>query len=129
MFEKASRLAIRFATAKGEITVEDLWVLPLTSAAGRANLDDIARDLYNQLKETNAVSFVNPAVGADPIVQLKFDVVKHIIDVRVAENAAAAVAKANKDKKQALLGVLAQKENEALLAMPLDELRKQIEAL
>ncbi len=129
MFQQASRLALRFATVKGDLTVEDLWLLPLISATGKANLDDIARGLYNQLKETNVVSFVTPAQKADPTVQLRFDIVKHIIGVRVAENAAAATARANREKKQALLGVLAQKENEALLAMPLDELRRQIEAL
>lgn len=129
MFERASRLQLRFDSSKGPLTVEDLWQLHLTSATGKANLDDIARGLFTQLKSDNAVSFVNPTEGSDPAVQLKFDLVKHIIDVRVAENKAAADLKANKERKQNLLGILAQKQNAELMSMPIDELRKQIEAL
>jgi hypothetical protein len=129
MFQKATRLQLRFDSSKGPLTVEDLWALPLTSATGKANLDDIARGLFTQLKSDNAVSFVNPTEGSDPVVQLKFDLVKHIIDVRVAENKAAADIKANKERKQNLLGILAQKRNAELMNMPIDELRKQIEAL
>lgn len=40
-----------------------------------------------------------------------------------------AQARANKEKKQALLGILAQKQNEQLSALSIDELRKRIEAL
>ena len=57
-FEKASRIRLRFDTPQGSLTVEDLWQLPLTSRTGRANLDDIAKSLNRQLKETAEESFV-----------------------------------------------------------------------
>lgn len=129
MFQQASRLALRFSSPKGELTTEDLWLLPLTSATGKANLDDIAKGLFRALKSDENVSFVAPERKSDPRTQLAFDIVKHIIDVRVAENAAAASAAATKERKQKLLGILAQKQDAELLSMPLDELRKQIDAL
>lgn len=128
MFEKAARLKVRFDSPKGQLSVEDLWDLPLTSARN-ANLDDIARGLYLQLKSDADVSFVNEAQKSDPTIQFKFDLVKHVIDVRLAENAAAAAASANREKKQQLLAILAQKENEALAGQSIDELRAAIAAL
>lgn len=126
MFEKASRLKLTFASSQGLLSVEDLWDLPLTSSKGRANLDDLARDLHKQLKNGEDVSFVNKETKSDPVIQLKFDIVKHVIEVKLAENEAAATARANAEKKQQLLGLIASKENEALAGKSLDELRAMI---
>lgn len=129
MFEKASRLKLRFDSAKGLLTVEDLWDLPLTSNTGKANLDDIARDLHRLLKEADEVSFVKPAQGSTESDQLAFDVVKHIIDVRVAERDAAAQKAERAEKKQQILAMIAQKENEALGSTSLEELRAMAASL
>ena len=128
IFEQASRAKTRFPSVKGRISAEDLWDLPLTSAK-RANLDDIARELYLQLKSGADVSFVNAAQKSDPTIQFKFDLVKHVIDVRLAENAAAAAASANKERKQKLLDVLQQVESKDLMGKSPDEIRAMIAAL
>jgi len=61
---------------------------------------------------------------SDPTVQMKFDLVKHIIDVRLAENKIEAEKQSNALKKQKLLSIIADKEDESLRSMPLDELPK-----
>jgi hypothetical protein len=130
MFEKASRLKLRFDTTKGQLSAEDLWDLPLTSQTGKANLDDLAKDLFRTLKnEGETISFVTPVGGSDRTVQLKFDIVKHVIDVRVAERDEAAQAASKRDQKQRILEVIAQKENEALLGSSLEDLRRMAESL
>jgi hypothetical protein len=129
MFEKASRLKLRFETPKGAISVEDLWDIPLTGAISKINLDDIARGLHKRTKSDETISFVEPSTAVSPEDRLAFEVVKHVITVRLAENVALAQARANKEKKQALLGILTQKQNEQLSALSIDELQKQIEAL
>lgn len=129
MFEKASRLQLRFDTPKGLLSVEDLWQLPLTSNTGKANLDDIARELDAKVKNTSTVSFVNKPAKADETVQLGFDIVKRVIDVRLEERDAAATAEANKQKKQKLLAILEAKENEGLSQLSMEDLRAQINAL
>ena len=129
MFEKASRLQLRFDTSKGLLSVEDLWQLPLTSNTGRANLDDIARELDAKVKNTSTVSFVNKPAKTDETVQLSFDIVKRVIDVRLEERDAAAAAEANKQKKQKLLVILEAKENEGLSQLSMEDLRAQINAL
>lgn len=127
MFEKATRLKLRFDTGLGLLSVEDLWDLPLQRPNGN-DLDHIARELYSKLKVDLTVSFVEPA-KPDVTTQLAFDLVKHIIDVKVKERGEAALATANRAKKQQLMGLIADKENSALASMPLEDLRKMVEDL
>lgn len=131
IFEEATRQGLRYETSKGSLSVEDLWNLPLTSnIAAKPNLDDIAKVLYKNLKDTsNEVSFVTPAVKSNYAQQLKFDIVKHIIDVLVAERNAKAEATARREKKQELLALIAQKETEHLSGQSLEELRKLADSL
>lgn len=130
MFEKASRFGLRYETPQGLLTVEDLWKLPLTSyRPGRASLDDIAVGLFRQLKESDNESFVKKAAKKDDSTQLAFDIVKHIIDVRMAEDEAAAAQRANKEKKRRILEIIAQKEDAQLFDASLDELKAMAETL
>lgn len=129
MFEKACRAKLRFETQQGMLTVEDLWDIPLTNTRGRANLDDIARGLSKKLKETETESFVVKAPKADEATQLAFELVKHIIEVRLAENEAAQLIKTNKEKKQRLLALIAKKENEQDEGRSLEDLRAEAEGL
>lgn len=130
IFEKASRMKLRFDSLKGSLSVEDLWDLPLTSTVNRASLDTIAIGLNRQLKETsNDVSFVRPVERTNTELQLKFDVVKRIIDVRVAERDAAKAASDRDTKKQQLLEILARKENQELEGKSAEELRAMVNSL
>ena len=127
MFLKASRLKLRFDSPKGQLTVEDLWDIPLTSNTGKANLNDIARDLHNKVK-VEIVSFVEPA-KPNEIDELKFEIVKQVIAVRLAENEAAAKAKQVADKKQQIMSLIKQKEVEQLGASSIDDLKALLASL
>ena len=128
-FEKASRIRLRFDTPQGSLTVEDLWALPLTSRTGRANLDDIAKSLNRQLKETAEESFVVKNNKTNEGLQLAFDLVKHVIEVRVAENEAADQAAAKKEQKQKLLALIVEKKDEDLKGKTVEELEAMVGAL
>ena len=121
LFEIATRKQYRFNSQVGALSVEDLWNLPLTSTRS-ASLDAIAKELYSQLKE-ETVSFVTPSVSDNTVVQQKFDIVKHIIDVKVAERDAAKLASDNAAKKQKILSLIAQKQDEQLSGSSLEELQ------
>lgn len=122
MFETASRLKLRFSSAVGLISVEDLWDLPLTST-NRANLDAIAIALDAELKATSGVSFVSPSSKDTKELQLKFDIVKHIIDRKIAENAAKVLAKSKAQQVAKIKDLIAEKEDEALKNLSADELK------
>ena len=123
IFEKASRLNLRFSTSKGQLTTEDLWGLPLTTTkTDGASLDNLARSLNKQIKEIDTESFVTPATKTDEALQLRFDIVKHVIAVRQTENATALAAKARADQKQKLLELRDRKQNAQLESLSLEEI-------
>ena len=119
MFESASRLKLRFDSQVGQLSVEDLWDLPLTSAF-KANLDAIAVELNRQLKGTEE-SFVSTG-KKNAVLELKFEVVKHIIGVRVAENQAKIDERNRAERKAQIAELIEQKKGEGLKAMSIEEL-------
>lgn len=129
MFEKASRMKLRFETAKGIITVEDLWDLPLTSPRGLPNLDQLAIDLNRRVRENQTESFVVTNPRKDEALELKFDIVRHVISVRLAEQATAKELADRKAKKERLLEIIDRKQNQALEQAPLEELQKMVAEL
>lgn len=130
MFEKASRLKVRFSSPQGALSVEDLWDLPLTSVrANTANLNNIAKAVSRELKAESEEDFVNPKSKADDLLQLKLEIVKHVIQVKQAENAAAAELADRRNKKEKLLELIARKQDQQLEGKPLEELQAMVEAL
>ncbi|MCX4239444.1 hypothetical protein [Paraliomyxa miuraensis] len=129
IFEQASRLRIRFESAKGLLTVEDLWVLPLTSDKGKVNLDDIARGLNKQIQAANETSFVEPTTGPNENLAVAFEVVKHVIKVLITEREAAVLAAQREEKKKLILAALADAENKELTSGSIEELRAKLAAL
>lgn len=130
MFEKASRMKLRYETSQGRITVEDLWDLPLTSTiANKPHLDGIARGLHTQLKNTEDVSFVTKNKNVDESLQLKFDIVKHIIDIKLKENEKKDELRANKEKKQKIQALIERKKEDQLAETSLEDLQKMADAL
>lgn len=130
MFEKCSRLKLRFVSSQGALTAEDLWDLPLTSTRlNQANLNNIAKAISRQLKAESEEDFVNPKSGANEALQLALDIVKHVIQVRQAENEAARVLADRKEKKAKLLELIEKKQDQALEGKPLEELQEMVASL
>lgn len=121
MFEKASKLKLRFTTSKGLITVEDLWDFRLTG------LDSIAKDLYRKLKESDVESFVVKTSKKDELIQLRFDIVKHIIDRRLKSAEMARKTKATKERKQRIMAIIEEKEDQSLKDASIEDLRKMLD--
>ena len=126
IFERASRLKLEFETVRGPCGVDDLWDLPLTSTTGRPNLDVIAIHYHRQLKNDANVSFVDVDRMSDGIVQLKFDIVIHIINVRKEENKKVLEEKDRAAKKQRILEIMADKQDESLKGKSLEELQQMV---
>lgn len=129
IFEQATRAKLRFSTPNGLIGVEDLWDLPLTSTAKRANLDDIARGLDTVLKNSASVSFVNGVSETNAEAKLAFDVVLHVIKVRLAEQAAAKAAADTREKKQKIMAIIERKQEESLSAASIEDLQQMLASL
>lgn len=129
MFEQATRNKVRFESPAGLLSLEDLWDLPLQSRVNRPNLDDIARGLHAALKNDDHVSFVDDDAKSDPIAQLKFDIVKHVIGVKKTEAAAERAKSDNAAKKQKILAILADKQDDSLKQKSIEELQELAKSL
>lgn len=125
IFERASRKKLRFASCVGDLTTEQLWELPLTAKGDKIDLDKMARGVNSELKSLVEGSFVT--LTPDPRkteLELKLDILKHVIDAKLADKAAAEKATQNAERKRKLLAALASKEEADLAGMT----REQIEA-
>lgn len=130
MFEKAARLKIRFDSPAGQLSVEDLWDLPLTSTVrGKTNLDDLAIHIDKELKETTTTSFVKKTTKSNELMKLKFDIVLKVIEVKQAEADVEATKRTNADRKQKLLAILAEKQDADLKGKSAEDLQKLINEL
>lgn len=127
MFEKASRMKLRFSTPVGLLSTEDLWDIPLIGK--KVCLDDLAKSLNKELKENGGESFVLKTNRVNEELTLKFEIVKHVISVRLAEQEAMENVKRLKEKKQKIMEIMVEKENESLKGKSLDELKTLLESL
>lgn len=127
VFLEATRQGLRFSTTQGLLSVEDLWDLPLTSQRG-SSLDSLAISLSKQLRDQTE-SFVNLADASNEEITLKFNIVKQIIDIKLAERAAAKLAKDRAEKRQKILAILDRKEEAVLESSSADELRTMLATL
>ena len=127
-FEKASRLKLRFNTNKGDITVEDLWDLKLESRNG-FDLETVAQSLNRAVKESGEESFVKRRNAKNAVLELKFEIVKYIIKVKMDEAEVAEAKVENKAKKELILGIIANKQNEELQGKSVEELTAMVTSL
>jgi len=126
-FEQAARLKLRFSTPVGFITAEDLWDLPL--AGGAVNLDWLAKSLNKEIKDAGEESFVYKSDKVDEVLQLSFDIVKHVIDVRLEEGKARKHAADVKAQKQKIMEAMAQLKDEKLKGESFESLQKMLDEL
>lgn len=123
MFEKASRMKLRFNTQRGVLSVEDLWDLPLIQ------LDNIAIALNKKLQESKTESFIKTRTKDTTELELKFNIAKHIIDVKLQEQEDRLLESEKKAKRQKILDLMAKKQDAELEGKSLEELAKELEAL
>lgn len=129
MFERATRTKLRFPSSHGLLSVEDLWTLNLKNARG-PSLNEVAQLCDQALKQEPATkSFVDDNPDVDPALQLRMDIVLHIIDIKKSEAAARETANAKAAQKQKLLGLLDQAQNAELAKKTPEELRAMLDAL
>lgn len=130
MFEKASRLKIRFSSKKGLLTTEDLWSLPLKSTSSQqVDLDEVAKAVHLELKESEEISFVAPVTASNSATQLKMDIIKHIIAIKLVERDAAQKLRETKEKKEKIMEAIARKQDESLANSSIEDLQRMLDTL
>ncbi len=129
IFEYATRSKLRFASIRGELTAEQLWDAPLRSRDD-FNLNIIAKTASKALKDISEESFVETKKTAEHTRrEVALEVVKYVIETKLAEEKAAETRAERKQEKEKLLAILAEKQDGKLSELSEKELQKRIAAL
>lgn len=120
MFKEASRIKLRFTSRKGDLTVEDLWDLPLTE------LNTIAKGLSQDLKDSKEENFLEEKTAEDLETKLGFDIVLDIIKTKQAVNKKKREAVDRKEKKEKIMALISEKKDEGLKQKSVEELEKEL---
>lgn len=122
MFELASRSKTRFPY-KGQISVEDLWDLPVEA------LDSIYKTLNAKVKQSNEESLLAKPTKQDAELTMQIEIVKRIVAVKQEEAALRLKAKEQREKKQRLMEILANKQDAELQNKSAEEIQKMLAEL
>jgi hypothetical protein len=112
IFEYAAKNKLRFATERGLLTAEDLFDIKLSNQAG-PSLDKIAISLDEELSKTEK-SFVKKVTPQNKELQIKLDIVKHVISVKQDQEEAKVAAAARATQRRILQEAIAKKKLEAI---------------
>ncbi|ADQ55840.1 conserved uncharacterised protein [Salmonella phage Vi01] len=120
MFDQATRLKLRFNSNKGLLSVEQVWDLNLNA------LNELAKDLSRQVKEaaSDEEDFIGVKSAVDSQLQLRFDIVKAIIGVKLKERDESATAAERKANNQAIMELIQRKKQQELEGLSVEELEK-----
>ena len=122
LFELATRKKFRFPF-KGMISVEDLWDLSVK------NLDTVFKALNAEAKQANEESLLAVKSDEDTILEVKIAIVKHIVNVKQAEEVEKKNAAIKREQKHRIQELIANKQDEALQGKSIEELQAMLSAL
>jgi len=129
MYKLASIQKLRFSSTRGDLTVEQLWDMPLQSKTG-FDLDSLAKEANANLKSVTEESFVSTTDSpAKHKYALQLEILKDVIAVKLKEAADRRSAAEKAAKKAKLVSLLGEKQDEQLKSLSAEELAKQIAEL
>lgn len=108
---------------RGMINVIDLWELPVTS------LDLVFKSLNADYKKSEEESLLSAQTKESEELSEKIELVKYIVNEKLAEKKAKEDAKKNREMKQRLLEIKAKRQDAALEGLSDAELDKMIQAM
>ena len=120
LFETAVRKKYRFPF-NGQISAEDLWDL------SPAQLDRVFKILKKDQKTGEEESLMNTRTSEDTTLDNKIALVKYIFETKQAEKLAAERKAEENAKKARIREIIADKKEEALKGMSIEELEKLLD--
>lgn len=122
-FVKGTRDKVRFRTTKGNLTIEDAWDL------SPEDIDPILVKIDEEVKSSATKSFIKVPTAANAEAKLKFEILKFILDVKLAEKEKAQKAKEKRVEKERLTEQLAKIQNKKLDGLTEEEVTARLLAL
>ena len=124
VFEQASKIGLRYATNRGTLSTDDLWNLKLPA------LDVIAMSYKKEIDDaSDSESFITKKPTVSKVTVLALEICKRIIEVKIEEKDVAEKTVANKQMKDRITQIIAEKQNGALQEKSLEELQEMANKL
>jgi hypothetical protein len=117
-YKEGTRLDLRFATSRGELTIAQAWTLPIPE------LDALALELEKAHEASGKKSFVLKKSPKDKVAKLKFDIILDILTTKVEEADAASENAENKRHNAKIDALIAEKEDANLKKKSVADLQK-----
>jgi len=121
MYKQASKLGLRFATEKGNLSVEQLWDLSQTELS---NTIKSVKKLLKQNTDDDELSFLGDTVVTDDVNKLRFELLKDVYLTKKKEAEELRTAKEDKARKQKIAEIIAEKKEGALRDKSIEELEQ-----
>ena len=129
IFKQATKLKLRFSSVRGDLTVEDLWDLPLTSKSNLI-LDGVGKPIQKALRESDEDSLVAvPTTSKNELNSLRLAIIKEIISVKQEENLIKQNQAAIESQKALLKQALASKKVDEINSLSVEEIEKRLASM
>ena len=129
IFKQATKLKLRFSSVRGDLTIEDLWDLPLTSKSN-LSLDGVGKPIQKALRESDEDSLVDvPTTSKNELNSLRLAIIKEIISVKQEENLIKQNQAAIESQKALLKQALASKKVDEINSLSVEEIEKRLAAM
>lgn len=122
LFVMATQHKFRFPF-KGLVSVEDLWDMNVR------DLDSVFKALNAQAKQADEESLLTAKTKEDSILEAKIEIVKYIVTVKLEEAEAKRIRAEQKEKKNRIAEILADKQDEELRGKTVEELTEMLKKM
>ena len=122
MYKQAGKIGLRIATNRGPLSVEQLWQL------NQVELSNSIKAVKKVLKKNDddELSFLEDTKIVDIENQLRYDILKDVYLTKKKENEEIRNAADIKAHNQKILTLIAEKQDDSLKGMSIEELEKQL---
>jgi len=129
IFELATKKKLRFTTSRGDLSLEQVWDLPLQSTQG-FDLDTLAQSIDTSLEASKGKSFVTKTDSPGSTdMALRLEIIKRIIEVKIEAKEAANARIAKAEKRTKLVELLGRKQDAELEQLTPEQIEAELAKL
>lgn len=123
-YKQAAQQKLRFETTRGNLSVEQLFDLPLTVlATAIRNLREVIK---KEVQVEDDLSFLDQPIKANTANQLRFEILKDVYLTKKAERDAAAEAIERRERNQRIMELIKNKQDKELEGKSIEELQAML---
>ena len=123
IFEKASRLKLRFTTPVGVVSTEDLWYI---KPSVLAEMEEVLLKEVSNYGQTTRKSRASATV-AQTQQKLRLEIITHVLDTLESESEERNAKAARQERNRQILEIIAQKQQANLHDKSIEDLQKMLE--